>query len=201
MPGGKGLNQTEQDLLTGLKEKAPRAIYMAYELFNIQLYYFAYKITQHQQESEDIVNQCFNNLWEKESDFPTMGKLKTCLYVYARNKAYDYIRARMVRKRKEPEVIQLYDQPESTVLTEIIQAEIITTLFEAVQALPEKQRTIIMEIEIEGKTAAEVAKAMGLTISDVRESKRRGLAKIRATHGHLAPSLLPLLLTLCKLPT
>lgn len=197
--GAPNSDQSEQFLLAGLKAKEERAIDAVYHLFNTPLFFFTYKLTNNQQESEDIVTQCFCDLWEKESDFTTMAKLKTCLFVYARNRSYNYLKSKAIRKLKESEVISLLDKPEPTVLNDIIHAEMITALFDAVQTLPEKQRTVIMQVVIEGKTAAEVAKEMGLSISDVRESKRRGLEKIRSTHQHLSPSLLPFLLTLCKL--
>src|SRR5262245_7701633 len=105
IPKGDSINPIEQELLAGLKEKEPRAIYMAFQLFNTQLYYFTYNITHHQQESEDIVHECFVSLWNNASDFPTIAKLKNCLYVYARNKAFNYVKRSTIRKRKEPDVI------------------------------------------------------------------------------------------------
>lgn len=197
--GADHLEVSEQYLLQGLKAKDKQAVTELFELFNQPIYYFAFRLTQNTQEAEDIVNQCFLDLWDKDADFSSLQKIKSCLFVFARNRSFNYRKSVAVRRDHEDNVVNLFDTLETNVLSKIIDIEVLAELDRAVKALSPKKRAIITATIMEGKTAVQVAKEMGLTVSDIRETKRRTLDELRRSNPLFSPSLLPFLLTISKL--
>ncbi len=56
------------------------------------LVYFAYRLTQNEEEAEDIVADCFAKLWEKREGFQTAENIKAYLYISCRNVCLTYLR-------------------------------------------------------------------------------------------------------------
>ena len=93
-------------------------------------------------ECEDLVQDVFVSLWEKENTFPDETSLKVFLYKTVRNKCYNVIKHNKVKdKYAESVVISLED--DNLFLEQVLEEEIVRQLYQAIDVLPERKKQII----------------------------------------------------------
>jgi RNA polymerase sigma-70 factor (ECF subfamily) len=160
------------------REKAAvRTLYMEYAK---ALYSYAFRITQSRVEAEDIVADTFEKFFRHEGQFDNIAKLRNFLYATAHNRSLNYLRDESLHADKQQEIARLTTVEEADVLTRIVENELMATIYELIQQLPEKQRFIVKATILEGKTAAEIAAELHISIADVYTNKHRALLYLRA---------------------
>lgn len=144
------------------------------------LYRVALRITLNKEEAEDIVQDILLRLWERRNKLSTIENLEAFALKSVRNLALDRINL-MHNKTTIPLDIDQHDHPDSRPLqTEtIIRNEQTASIQEAINHLPEKQRTAIQLRDIEGKTYKEIAEMMGITEADVKVNIYRGRESLK----------------------
>ena len=63
-----------------------------YNRHHLQLYYFARKLTGNPEVAAEIVSDTFVRLWTLRAGFTTLERIKSFLYLTARNACLDYLR-------------------------------------------------------------------------------------------------------------
>lgn len=124
------------------------------------VYRFAYKSVGGEDDAKDIVQQCFEILWEKRMEVE-FGKAKSYLFTIANRKSIDHYR----NKSKLTDIEQLKDthlgarQPDYGLKK---------ALDLALAGLPIEQRNLVALKDIEGYSYEEIAKISGLNLSQVK---------------------------------
>ncbi|WP_309715008.1 RNA polymerase sigma factor [Armatimonas sp.] len=103
--------------------------------------------------AEDLSQESFVRLWEARGRFETSRKFKIWLYVAAKNLAINALKAR--REQSLPEELAEPTMPRPSVLGELVS--------EALQALPEAQRLVLVLTVYEQFSHKEAAEALGCT--------------------------------------
>ena len=103
--------------------------------------------------AEDIAQESFVRLWEARGRFEKHRKFKIWLYVAAKNLAINALKAR--REQSLPEELAEQAIPRSSALGELVA--------EALQALPEAQRLVLVLTVYEQFSHREAAEALGCT--------------------------------------
>ncbi len=129
-------------------------------------------------EAEECVADVFLALWERPEAFdPARGSLKSWLCMTARCKAIDRYRA-LTRYRTLPleSVVEAVseDVPET-----VIREETRRLLAEAVNALDEAERDILLRRYDAGQKPGAIAAALGLSVKQVNNSLYRIKQKLR----------------------
>ncbi len=113
--------------------------------------------------AEDIVQDMFVKLWEKKC----LAQCKpSFLYVCARNASLNYLRTQNLHAF-EVEQIEKVEMPEETERQEAYM-EKLERIYEAVESLPPQCREVLKKIYFEGKTYAETAEEMHLSVNTVK---------------------------------
>ncbi|OQP56617.1 RNA polymerase sigma factor [Niastella populi] len=87
------------DLLARINDNDPAAYKELYEITFTPLTVFAYRMTDNEDESEDIAIAAFTRLLSKNLIFEAVEQLKAYLYISVRNSALNYLR---VAKKEDP---------------------------------------------------------------------------------------------------
>lgn len=129
-------------------------------------------------ECEDLVQDIFVNLWEKELDFPDDISLKVFLYKSIRNKCFNVIKHGKVKDSYTSlaETNQIED--DSLFLEQLLEEEIVRQLHQAIELLPERKKEII-KLSLKGLKNTEIAEQLGIKLQTVKTLKSQAYVILR----------------------
>ena len=131
---------------------------------------------------EDIVSDVFTSLWDKlDTDSfdlqseTALGYIKMCVknscLNFLKHQEYEWSYAENIQK-KAP----LYETETDSVYTF---DELYRMLYETLNKLPENYRTVFMKSFFEGKTHAEIAEEMNLSVKSINRYKQKTMELLR----------------------
>ncbi len=132
----------------------------AVELYADNLYRFVVKHTQNRMLSEDVVQETFAKVWEKHESIEA-SKAKSYLFTTAYHQMVDEL-----KKEKRTSSFDGQDVKQDDELSHLFDVQ--KTLQEAVNRLPEIQKTVILLRDYEGYNYNEIAEITALNESQVK---------------------------------
>lgn len=172
-------NFSDYELTSLLKNGEEKAFDQIFKSLYKPLCFFAYKILQDQDRAEDLVQDNLIKLWQRAQTFDSFTKIKSFLYVSVRNSCYDELEHQKVAHKHQQYLLNNPMHEGQTVLDTIMQAEVVSKVFVAVDTLPEQCKKIIKMTFEEGKSPKEIAAELGITVSTVSNQKMRGLILLK----------------------
>ena|SRR5260221_13528489 len=183
-----------QDALAALYDRHAEAVYAV-----------ACRLTNDHQVAEEVVQETFLTLWNRAELFdPRMGSLAAWLHTIARNRTVDRLRAIGRRPRLVPvSSFRQADEADGSALERIATAGSVVggadlgpgpegalealdmrlTIRNALDGMPEVERTVILLAYRDDLTQAEIATRLGWPIGTVKTRTRRALLRLRETLG------------------
>jgi RNA polymerase sigma-70 factor (ECF subfamily) len=162
-----------KDLVRG-DENAFRAVFEAY---HTRLCYFASRLLAGREGAEDVVQEAFVKLWRKRACFAEESSVKAFLYITVRNHCLNLNKHDKVKKKYD-DLMQSRPQP-SMVNNDLIEAEVIETVYQALQKLPAGCRSIMELSYFEGMKNSAVAEQLRISVNTVKSQKVRALHLLR----------------------
>ena len=141
------------------------------DLFTDNIYRFILKHLKNEDAARDVVQDTFEKVWIKRETI-NGAKVKSYLFTTAYNRMIDVIRK---EKYQEDESKIDYYKTQSPIKNMDLQA----TLHNALDQLPEIQRTVILLRYYEGYEYAEIGEITKLTESQVKVYIFRGRKKLK----------------------
>ena len=127
--------------------------------------------------AEDVSQDVMATLWRKAHMFdPSKANVSTWIFTIARNRRID-----VLRKQRRPEPEDLTWGPEAEPDQEDVLAlqQESAQLGEAIAALPDKQRELIVRAYYAELTHSEIADATGLPLGTIKSRIRLALDRLR----------------------
>lgn len=149
---------------------------------------YSVQFTDDENESEDIVQDLFVRIFE-HGLLHKVHDLRSYLYTSVRNASIMAARRYFLREDIEP-LEQLAYMAEDEVLDEEHVNEKCRRLMQSVNNLPEKERSVLMEIVVNRKRYRLVAKEMNISVNTVKTHLRRAMQALRRDN---TIAILPLL--------
>jgi RNA polymerase sigma-70 factor (ECF subfamily) len=170
----------QSSIIESLRQENEDGLVAIYRLYNRSLIFFARKYCSSVQEAEEVVSEAFLKFWERRSQFEQVDKIRSFLYVVVKNLCLN-------RNRKSRFIVQIDDisdyedvlVEDSDFFLQIIRTELLTQIFEEVNLLPEKQRTIFQMSFMEDLTIEQISAKLLMTPNAVYANKSRALATLR----------------------
>ncbi|MDE6452522.1 MAG: sigma-70 family RNA polymerase sigma factor, partial [Odoribacter sp.] len=144
-----------------------------------------------QMEAEDVVIEVIHHIWEIRTKVKSPASLYVFFFTAVQNRTMNVLRNLKNRNR----IIQSQEQMGEEFYDYVTEEEITRLLDEAVKALPDKCRTVVLMV-LQGNTSAEIARAMNISVNTVKTYKMRAVELLR---GRLADNPLILLVILFRL--
>ncbi len=146
-----------------------------------RMLFYAFKMTQDRQASEDIVHEAFVYYWENRRKLESVLDMKAYLFSVLRNLLRNYVRLESNRKRildkmELPEI----DSEDHLMMT----SEISGQIRRVVDRLPAQTRAII-ELSMAGMSVGQISEQMNISSNTVKTLKKRGYHSLRENLGHL----------------
>lgn len=143
-----------------------------------QLYLYAYGFVMDEMEAEDIVQETFSLIWERQEKLPAQLEILPYLYAAVKHACLKYFRRLKLtdkyrKKQVEALLISFADDVED-------EDEIVVAVKKAMSCLTEQQALIVRMHITDGLTYTEIARQLGLTENTIRTHLKRAYRILRA---------------------
>ena len=181
----------DQDLLEALRRREPMAVERLVTRYGERAYRLASRITGRSQDAEEVVQDAFWTVVRKIDTFRGESAFGSWLYRIVTNAAYQKLRRRQggSRELSLDEVLPLFDERgchdapvadwSPSAADPALQAELRTALTTAIDELPAAYRSVMVLRDIEGRSTAEIADSLGLSIALVKTRAHRARLFLR----------------------
>lgn len=172
------MTREEQDRLLASKDYR-RLFDLLIEQHQRQLYAAVRSIVGNHDDSADVLQDAFVNIWKNLKTFNGEAMLFTWAYQICRNQALMFLRK---HKRLVDDAIAL-DAKESYELNQIDGGELLEQLKTVVKGLPEQQAMTFQKKYFEGLKYDQIAEITGLTVGTLKKHYHLAVQKIK---GHFS---------------
>lgn len=136
---------------------------------------FAESYVARRDVAEDIVQEVFAGLWEKNVHFLSRAALNSYLYTSVKNSSLDFLKHQDVENRYAERFLS--DAKENRWEAELDE-EVMKLLFQAIDHLPERCREIFL-MHLDGFSNEEIACQLHLSILTVKTQKKKAMKVLR----------------------
>jgi len=182
-------------LVDALRRRDPTAAERLLETYGDRVYRLARRITGNEQDAEEAVQDAFWSVMQHIDTFRGESLLGSWIYRITANAAYQKLR-RAAHQRDEislDQVLPILDDghhhldPSGDWSAKIddpaIQSELRDVLASAIDELPANHRAVIVLHDVEGLSMAEVADALGITVTTAKVRAHRARLRLRKRLG------------------
>jgi RNA polymerase sigma factor (sigma-70 family) len=146
-------------------------------------------------DGEDIVQDVVLAILSRPDFLVPIEALSSYVYQSLRNRVIDYFRrpAAMLSLDQEGEdendysLTDLFAHSENDVESEVARSELRRRITEAIEELPEDQRAIVTETELNGRRFADLSEEWGVPIGTLLARKSRAMARVRESLHEYKP--------------
>ena len=150
------------------------------------LFRLAYRMTGHQQDAEDVVQETFLRAYRQLSKFDDRASFGTWLYRIAANCSLDMIRARKRRGAQSepaaddaPDPMQSISDPAPTPDRLALSGEVGRSVAAVLDDLSEMERTAFVLRHYEGMCIEDIGRTLGVQPNAAKHSIFRAVQKLR----------------------
>jgi RNA polymerase sigma-70 factor (family 1) len=153
---------------------------------------YIYRYVGSQELAEELAHDAFLQIWRRLSTTEPVRDLESYVYAAARNNAINHLRrqaveARHLQQHLQPEALAEGDAAPAEGDERLVSGELAAAIQRAVDALPERQRQVILLKWKSQASHLEIGTALGIDPDTVSVHFRRAIEKLRKT----LPPLLP----------
>ena len=134
-------------------------------------------------ELEDCVSDVFSEFYlDLDRYDPRLSSIKTYLCVIARNNAVDLLRRRKIHLSLDDADI-IFPGAEGSPEADVMKKQLRSDVLKAVQEMGEPDRTILLRKFYYLQPSKDIARDLGMTVSNVDTRTHRAIAKLRKMFG------------------
>lgn len=171
--------KSKEDLfIEGINKKQCDTYHELFRKFYQSLVLFAMRYVDKQDEAEDVVQDLFLAVWEKEEKFFSYNSFRSFLYNSVRNTCLNKLKHRKVEEKFINYSLKNMDSFQSDDY-DTLEEEIYRRLFNAINELPARCREIFL-LHLDGKKNEEIAAELRITVLTVKTQKKKALRYLRA---------------------
>ena len=170
---------------TGSDASEAKAFRRLFELHFEELYRFAYRYVRSAETAKDLVQEAFLRLWRQRSQVDLDGPTaRSYLYTIVRYQALDHLRRRRVEERWQRDYVapHVTDQGAALALDpdqEFTARETAAAIQQAVDALPLRQRQVLLLRWQQQASYDEIAETLGISPKTVAIHVGRAIQRLR----------------------
>lgn len=148
-----------------------------FDLYYKSILMYANRFLPSKAECEDLVQDVFVHLWEKQLSFPDEISVKVYLYKSTRNKCYNIIKHQKVKDNYFEDALHFLED-DDLFLKQVLEEEIVRQLHLAIDILPERKRQIL-KLSLKGLKNNEIAEELDIKLQTVKTLKSQSYKILR----------------------
>ena len=182
------MEQTETEFLEKPKINNAAAFEELFKTYYKPLCSYARYYLKDPDESEEVVQGMFMQLWEKKDSTRITTSVKSYLYSSVRNNCLNRIKHMKIRSEHREHVLKNSDKSSDTVMDKVIGKELEQQITSAIEGLPE-QCGLIFRLSRHGDLKyAEIAEHLDLSVKTVENQMGKALRVLREKlNAYLVP--------------
>ena len=171
------MDREENLILNRIKKRDKETFKVLYENYFAKMVLFSESYLYNEEEARDLVQDLFFYLWDHAETLQVTTSIKAYLFTSVRNRCLNVLRGRKIRDEHNDKLFeaQLFSGTEDVVIDE----EVSQRLQEALNALPDKCREIILLKIVDGKKNKEIAEQLGIAETTVKTQVQRAYRMLR----------------------
>ena len=175
------MNIKQESFIERINSKQRDAFHELFREFFQALVMYAMKYVSTQEEAEDIVQDIFVSVWEKEEKFLSYQSFRVFLYRSLRNTCLNVVKHKLVEK-KYATYQETYAEIGEEEEYDWVQEEIYRELFKVIDELPPRCREVFL-LSLDGLKNEEIAARLHITLLTVKTQKKKALRYLRERMG------------------
>ena len=183
------MDKQEQDIIRKFKSGDESGLRLLFDLYYSPLCIFAYKYFDSFEKAEDVVQEAFITLWEKNRMINFTGSIKSYLFSIVRNNSINKIKEEKKNRFEEIEN-QSYSIIEDKFESQDLE-ERKDQLYREIGQLPTQSKKVFEAIIFDKMKYAEVAADLDISINTVKTHYSRALKQLRSSINILIMIMLP----------
>ncbi|MEA5466169.1 sigma-70 family RNA polymerase sigma factor [Leptothoe sp. PORK10 BA2] len=172
---------SDADLLASLRAGQVESLRTLYQRYGGLVYTLARRILHSDEEAEEITQDVFITLWEKDAYQAGRGSLSRYLVVLARSRAIDKLRSQTSHRQRLHKWHVMMADASPTPLDMATLNERQERTRQALENLSDRERQVIEIAYYEGLSQSEIAQRLDIPLGTVKSRSRQALFKLRQT--------------------
>jgi len=175
----QGMELENEAIGTLLAQKDEAAFEQVFKTHFKRLHAYAFTILRDEVEAEEMVQQVFFKLWERNENLSLTGSVSSYLYRAVHNESLNYIKHQKVRSNHQLHVAYSMKNEVEHPAKKIIAGELEKKIHTALNELPEQCRTIFQMSRFDELKYREIADKLGISVKTVENQMGKALKLLR----------------------
>lgn len=170
---------TDNQLLDYIKSGDQLAFAEIYERYWGLMFHHVLKMTGDKDETKDLVQELFTNLWLNVEQIESETNISAYLYVSARNKVINLIRHDKVKNNYLSSLSNFANQHQNSILEQLSAKDLSIAIEREIQNLPCKMREIFELSRKKFRTHKEIAEELQISDKTVKKQINNAIKILR----------------------
>ena len=172
-------NTSENLLVVKIRENNKDAFKSLYDRYSKRIYYFSLRYLGSKEETEELVQSIFINIWEHRKSLDETLSVKNYIYRSAVNYITNYLKKNAIRTRFIESENRKGEIQSNQTYEQIFLHDLEKSINSVVETLPSQQQKIFRLSRYEGLTYKEIAKKLDLSVRTVENQMYRVIKVLR----------------------
>ncbi len=174
------MDLNEKNTLNRITQGDIKQFEILFKEYYEMLCHFAVKYVKNMEQSEEVVQDTFYNIWKNRQSLNIRTSLKSYLFTAVRNNCLQVLRTRSLDIKYENYYKSHYENDSVTPADELNARELSKVINKALNSLPERCREIFKMSRYEGLKYHEIAEKLSISIKTVEANMGKALKHFRA---------------------
>jgi len=175
----KGMELENEAIGTLLAQRDKTAFEQMFKTYFKRLHAYAFTILRDETQAEEMVQQVFFKLWERNENLSLTGSVSAYLYRSVHNESLNYIKHQKVRSNHQLHVAYSMKNEVEHPAKKILAGELEKRIHSALNELPEQCRTIFQMSRFDELKYREIADKLGISVKTVENQMGKALKLLR----------------------
>jgi RNA polymerase sigma-70 factor (ECF subfamily) len=171
--------EAQYHLIAKLNRRDERAFYIVFHQLYPAIVSFANKLVQDINLAQEICSDSFIKLYQSDEIFAGLENVKAWLFTITKNGCLNAIKKIKHQTQVQKQLQQILEADDRNfIIEQEIQSELIELIYLSIEKLPAQCRRVF-QMNMQGMSYEEIAEALKVSISTVRNQKARGLKLLK----------------------